>query len=446
MINDTAFLHSVTYLSHDIFFLLIIAGMCFLLKELSFNKLETAAFVALTVSSPVLHRSLGMIRPENFMLVAFLWLYDKLVISMRKKLFQVAFLSSFISLLAVKAFASDAFQYTYIEFWFNPADWQKSDVIFLGKALEDLETFYHNPEDYSLKFQVEKQFKGSLEKVAEVWIDMSCRSCFKGAPGPKFVKDKTYLIRANFHHKDGQLHHNGVYSEDQVAESAVDVLNNLERISKFQGGGEFKTYYKNGQVFTQGQWAGGKLHGGFQIYSEDGKLYHTEPYVNGVVHGTKKTYLPSGEVSEIEFRNGKASGRAFYNSDGTVRFIDNFKTEAGKIREDKSYKYFADGSVKQETTTTHRSLGEEGMNTTKEYDTTGQLIRKTTYRDFRSENGFGKEYKIYDEKERLEEEIYFDGAIEHKKKYDETGRLTYERKRDVKLNKVLYEKSYIDNK
>lgn len=117
IISDTAFLHSVTYLSHDVFFLLIIAGMYLLLKELSFNKLETVAFIAMTVSSPVMQRSLNMIRPENFMLVAFIWLlltmvrwwkHQKLnenqILWKDKNLWYSIFLLSFISAQKINGF------------------------------------------------------------------------------------------------------------------------------------------------------------------------------------------------------------------------------------------------------------------------------------------------------------------------------------------------------
>ena len=60
-----------------------------------------------------------------------------------------------------------------------------------------------------------------------------------------------------------------------------------------------KSYYENGNLWSEIPYVNDKEHGIQKIYYENGKLYSEIPYKNGKTYGVRKDYYPNGNISLI---------------------------------------------------------------------------------------------------------------------------------------------------
>jgi len=69
--------------------------------------------------------------------------------------------------------------------------------------------------------------------------------------------------------------------------------------------GEFKDYWKNGNLWEYSFYLKGKLNGEYKEYYSNGKLYKHCFYLKGLYHSESKYYLANGNLIEHKlFENG----------------------------------------------------------------------------------------------------------------------------------------------
>lgn len=62
--------------------------------------------------------------------------------------------------------------------------------------------------------------------------------------------------------------------------------------------GSYKSYYTNGQLYSELNYVNNQKHGLFKFYYSNGKLWEESTFVNGQRHGQFKSYSPSGQLLE----------------------------------------------------------------------------------------------------------------------------------------------------
>jgi antitoxin component YwqK of YwqJK toxin-antitoxin module len=63
--------------------------------------------------------------------------------------------------------------------------------------------------------------------------------------------------------------------------------------------GEFKEFYKSGQLKAEGSMKKNELHGAWKWYRADGSLLRSGHFKNGVQNGEWVTYLRDGQAHKI---------------------------------------------------------------------------------------------------------------------------------------------------
>ena len=91
-----------------------------------------------------------------------------------------------------------------------------------------------------------------------------------------------------------------------------------EGIIKYHG--PWKTYFKNGQLESEGTYKDGKFDGPVKYYNENGQLEEEKTFKNGVREGPFVSYYSNGDRREGTYKNGVREGKGFYYwSNGRVQ-------------------------------------------------------------------------------------------------------------------------------
>jgi len=195
--------------------------------------------------------------------------------------------------------------------------------------------------------------------------------------------------------------------------------------------GDWKYYYDNGAVRSEGSYIHNKKTGVWKYYYRNGKTEQTGTYRNGKENGVWRWYYDDGSLRrEEEYFNGKEDGHYVeYDREGNViaegNYIDGERDGLWKINV---------GDEKEEG---KYIVGlREGV--WKLYYANGQLMYEGR---FVQGNPEGK-HKLYYPNGKLKEERYFSNGLKEKtwKKYDENGNLiitiTYKDDLEKRINGV----------
>ncbi|MFC1745251.1 toxin-antitoxin system YwqK family antitoxin [Candidatus Riflebacteria bacterium] len=85
--------------------------------------------------------------------------------------------------------------------------------------------------------------------------------------------------------------------------------------------GPFKTFYKGGQLKSEGTYKNKKREGLFRYWNRNGSLNHEVTYSGGKIHGQIKSYHGNGKIKEkVEYEAGKMHGYwRYYDRAGQLR-------------------------------------------------------------------------------------------------------------------------------
>ena len=136
--------------------------------------------------------------------------------------------------------------------------------------------------------------------------------------------------------------------------------------------GEYKKFDDQGNLIELAHYSNGKLNGKRTLYYENGQIEIEEEYAKDVMAGPYKVYHKNGALDiEASYIKGQMQGVLKKYSDQNqlieeVTFVDG--EENGVFKE-----YHENGKVKWEGTYLN---GDNEFGLLKEYDATGQLIKK----------------------------------------------------------------------
>lgn len=164
--------------------------------------------------------------------------------------------------------------------------------------------------------------------------------------------------------------------------------------------GEMKTdgvhneYYPSGKVQYERNYKNGFRDGLSKKFYEDGTLGSEAVYVAGKKQGILKEYYPNGTLSRITtYKDDLLNGMLIqYNRNGIIDHENMWKNGEPTSETRKSYKYYADKSLKYETFYNHVDGSSTAEGFTKKYYENGQLWKECVNKD-----GEFISYKEYDE-------------------------------------------------
>ena len=119
-----------------------------------------------------------------------------------------------------------------------------------------------------------------------------------------------------------------VYYENGCIKEIWEYDDNLENAS-------FKKYYKNGNLYSQGQRVHGEYEGVILYYYEDGSLESEWEFVEGFAHGSYKAYHKNGNIKIEASRY-----------DGTYHGVMTHYSEEGLLESRSIYEH---GQVRKQT-------------------------------------------------------------------------------------------------
>jgi len=94
----------------------------------------------------------------------------------------------------------------------------------------------------------------------------------------------------------------------------------LNRVIDIRKTGNFKTYYKNGQVLCEGEFINGKPNGEWKFWYENGRLCQERSYNEGIKEGSWRVHSPSHEQGSISTMDTLLYME--YQNDHLIRRVD----------------------------------------------------------------------------------------------------------------------------
>jgi antitoxin component YwqK of YwqJK toxin-antitoxin module len=218
------------------------------------------------------------------------------------------------------------------------------------------ETWYENG---NLKIRSEQAYGKQLGKHEEWYED--------GKPKQRLTTAKDQLGRKinvgeyKGWHRNGQLATFNLYD------------------TKGEPDGEWKQYYKNGQLKKSENWVHGKEEGRWTRYYEDGQMESRATYRDGELHGLFETWYKNGQKeSEVTYKENKRHGRCS--------------------------KWYPDGQLKSQTEYKNRFLN----GVIKRWRANGQMSEETVYKDGRRN---GPTHEWYADGQLKKEALYDNGKL-----------------------------------
>jgi antitoxin component YwqK of YwqJK toxin-antitoxin module len=151
--------------------------------------------------------------------------------------------------------------------------------------------------------------------------------------------------------------------------------------------GDYRKYFENGKLEEEGNFNNFKVHGIVKKYNESGNLLYEVNFDKGIPNGIKREFFPSGKTEkELQYKNGKQDGlcKEYYEN-------GNIKTEI-TMRNDKAHgavkTYFENGKIQLSGTIDTTSLAEGSLlGEFKQYNENGSIKGSgIAYKDGRIED------------------------------------------------------------
>jgi antitoxin component YwqK of YwqJK toxin-antitoxin module len=90
--------------------------------------------------------------------------------------------------------------------------------------------------------------------------------------------------------------------------------------------GAHRKWHKNGRLFVEAEYQGGKIHGLMQQWDDSGQLMISANFQEGLLSGEYRSWWPSGGVKEHgDYEYGSKIGKyTWYNQDGSIWKVIDF--------------------------------------------------------------------------------------------------------------------------
>lgn len=204
------------------------------------------------------------------------------------------------------------------------------------------------------------------------------------------------------YYASGEVYKEGLYSSGELhgPERIYNFNKSLFYEQIYENGqptGDYKTFFSNGNVKEVSQYVDGLFHGPYETYYYDGTLMSEVNYHKGELQGLFRFYDADGKLYyDYDYNKGKIISYTFYGKDG--RIIDNERRKGGEFY----YKGYTPQGI----------LNVEGL-----YDVAGGKTGKWSF--YTSNGVFESEGEFLDDENTGEYREYFlNGEIKSVRTYD----------------------------
>jgi antitoxin component YwqK of YwqJK toxin-antitoxin module len=178
---------------------------------------------------------------------------------------------------------------------------------------------------------------------------------------PKNGRDGLWV----FKYETGQKKEESIYKSGKINGEFKSFFKNgnIETIETDINGianGAYRKYFENGKLKEEGNFNNNKVHGIVKKYNESGNLLYEVNFNQGIKNGTEREFFPSGKTNkEFQYKNGKQDGlcKDYYEN-------GNIKSEI-TMRNDKEHgpfkSYFENGNIEFSGTTDSSSLAKSNL-------------------------------------------------------------------------------------